>query len=189
MHCLTARNIHIYLLLQEPWFDTIGTARSDDARQGVDVLGGAASPAWELIYPGFKEGQRPKVMAYARKRGQCPQTNPVVSVVPRLDLCSHPCIQVLEIVWDKETWHVINFYHDIRDNTGLQTLLALDIDAVTPTLVVGDFNTHSPTWSPQGNPRSGWANRVEEWAASNLLYLANNPGKSRTEELTMSRTR
>jgi hypothetical protein len=38
-------------LLQEPWFDTIGTARKDTAREGVDVLGSVASPGWEIIYP------------------------------------------------------------------------------------------------------------------------------------------
>jgi len=39
------------ILLQEPWFDQIGTARKDDVREGVDVLGGVAAPAWDIIYP------------------------------------------------------------------------------------------------------------------------------------------
>ena len=56
------------MLIQEPWFDTIGMARKDSARQGVDVLGGVASPAWEIHYPGLAENQRPKVMAYSRKQ-------------------------------------------------------------------------------------------------------------------------
>jgi hypothetical protein len=44
-------------LIQKPWFDTIGTARKDTARQGIDVLGGVASPEWEVIYPSIPEGQ------------------------------------------------------------------------------------------------------------------------------------
>jgi Endonuclease-reverse transcriptase len=44
-------------------------------------------------------------------------------------------------------------------------------------LIVGDFNTHSPAWSPVDIPRSSWAGRIEEWAATNLLTLANNPGE------------
>ena len=41
------------ILLQEPWYDQIGTARKDGAREGIDVLGGVASPAWDIIYPGL----------------------------------------------------------------------------------------------------------------------------------------
>jgi hypothetical protein len=98
-------------------------------------------------------------------------------VVPRLDICSHPTLQVLDIVFDDEkTWRVINFYNDVQDNTSRQALLSLDIDALIPTLIIGDFNTHSPTWSPPDVPRSSWATRLEEWAAYNLLELANDPG-------------
>ena len=164
-------------LIQEPWFDTIGTARKDTARQGIDVLGGVASPGWEVIYPSIPEGQRPKVMAYARRRAINTQFEPPFTVIPRLDVSTHPCLQVLDIIFDEETWHIINFYHNVRDGTSLQALIALDIDAVIPTLVVGDFNTHSPSWSPPDIPRSRWAGRIEEWAAANLLTLANKQGE------------
>src|SRR6267154_1009540 len=164
------------MLIQEPWFDTIGMARKDSARQGVDVLGGVASPAWEIHYPGLAENQRPKVMAYSRKQtGGNKITH--FTVVPRLDVCIHPTIQVLDLIFDKEKWRVINFYHNIRDNTCLQKLLEIDVDAITPTLIIGDFNTHSRAWSPPDLPRSQWAGRLEEWAARNLLTLANNPGE------------
>jgi hypothetical protein len=117
-------------------------------------------------------------MAYARKPSQRATNVPHFSVVSRLDICSHPTLQVLDIVFDDdETWRVINFYHDVRDNSSLQALLSLDIDALTPTLIMGDFNTHSPSWSPPDTPRSPWTTRVEEWAALNLLVLANTPGE------------
>jgi hypothetical protein len=165
------------ILIQEPWFDTIGTARKDTAREGVDVLGGVASPEWEILYPGLLEGQRAKVMAYARKRAQDAHNTPNFTVIPRLDVTNHPCLQVLDIIFDNEQWRVINVYHDTQDKSVLPTLLAIDVDAVTPTLVTGDFNTHSPSWSPPDIPRSSWAGRVEEWAAANLLTLANVPGE------------
>jgi len=38
---------------------------------------------------------------------------------------------------------------------------------------------HSRTWSPLDIPRSLWAGCLEEWAARNLLTIANNP-----EEIT-----
>ena len=145
-------NAHI-ILIQEPWFDKIGTARKDNARQGVDVLGGVACPKWELIYPGHTEGKPPKVMAYVRKLTQFSTKDPRFTVVPRLDICSHPALQVLDVIFDdNKTWQVVNFYHDTRDNTALQALLSLDIDALTPTLIVGDFNTHSQTWSLPDTP-------------------------------------
>jgi hypothetical protein len=162
------------ILIQEPWFDKIGTARKDNEQQGVDVLGGVASPAWEILYPSFKGKQRPKVMAYARKHNP---GAPHFSAVPRLDLSTHPTLQIIDVVFDNEKWQVINFYHDVLDITSRQALLALDIDAITPTLVIGDFNTHSRTWSPPDVARSTWANDVEEWAAANLLALANTPGE------------
>jgi hypothetical protein len=165
------------MLIQEPWFDTIGTARKDSAQHGIDVLGGVASPAWEIHYPGHTGGQRPKVMAYSCKPTQEGDNTTHFTVVPRLDVCAHPTIQVLDLIFEKEQWRVINFYHDIRDNTCLQKLLEIDIDAVIPTLVIGDFNTHSRAWSPPDTPRSHWAGRLEEWAAGNLLTLANNPGE------------
>lgn len=166
------------ILIQEPWFDTIGTARKDSARQGVDVLGGVASPAWEIHYPGHTEGQRPKVMAYSRKQPRAGDNNTThFTVVPRIDVCMHPTIQVLDLIFDKEQWRVINFYHDVRDDSCLQKLLEIDIDAITPTLVIGDFNTHSRAWSPHDVTQSRWAGRLEDWAARNLLTLANNPGE------------
>ncbi len=165
------------ILLQEPWFNKIGTARDDHAHDGVDVLGGAAAPAWDLFYPGFNKDQRPKVMAYARKQTQGTTHTTHFTVVPRLDVCSHLTVQALDLVFDKEEWRVINFYHDVRDTSSLEALLGLDIDAITPTLVIGDFNAHSQTWSPSDVPRSSGVSRIEEWAAMNLLTLANAPGE------------
>jgi ribonuclease HI len=164
-------------LIQEPWFDTIGTARLDSARQGVDVLGGVSSPGWEIVYPAIPKGSRAKVMAYARKQEHNPPIKPRFTTVPRLDVSTHPCLQALDIVFDAKTWRIINFYHDVKDRSSLQALLSLNIDATTPTLVVGDFNTHSATWSPPTIPRSTWAGHIEEWAATNLLVLANTPGE------------
>jgi hypothetical protein len=69
MHALlnSITNTHL-ILLQEPWFNQIGTARKDEACEEVDVLGGAAAPAWDIIYPSFGKDKPPKVMAYARKQ-------------------------------------------------------------------------------------------------------------------------
>jgi Endonuclease-reverse transcriptase len=115
-------------------------------------------------------------MAYSRKLTQLDNGN-YFSVVPHLDVCMHPTIQVLDLIFDKEQWRVINFYHDIRDNTSLQKLLYIDIDATIPTLIIRDFNTHARAWSPPDIPCSLWSGRLEEWVATNLLTLANTPGE------------
>jgi hypothetical protein len=98
-------------------------------------------------------------------------------VVPWLDVCSHPTVQVLDLIFDEEQWRVINFYHDVQNSSSLDTLVGLDIDAVIPTLVVDDFNAHSRSWSPPDVSPSGGAACIEEWAAMNLLTLANTPGE------------
>ena len=101
----------------------------------------------------------------------------LISITPHVDICSHPCIQILDVVHNNGQWRIINIYHDTCDNMSLQALLDLDIEATTPTLVIGNFNTHSPNRSPPNILRSYWAGRLEEWASTNLLTLANNPGE------------
>jgi hypothetical protein len=114
-------------------------------------------------------------MAYARKRTLEDQETPPFMVVPRTDITSHPCLQILDVILDKEQWRILNFYHDVQDASGLTALLTTDISATIPTLVIGDFNTHFPSWSPPNVPCSYWAGRVKDWAATNLLMLANTP--------------
>ena len=82
---------------------------------------------------------------------------------------------ILDLTFDRTTWRLINFYNDIKDHSALNTLLSLDLDPIVPTLVTGDFNTHSRTWFPEGIMPSTWAEWVEEWAVGNLLVLANKP--------------
>jgi hypothetical protein len=61
------------------------------------------------------------------------------------------------------------------DPSALDALVALDLDATIPTLLVGDFNLHSPSWSPTGWDMSQGAHRLEEWAASQTLDLLSKP--------------
>jgi hypothetical protein len=165
------------ILVQEPWYDQIGTKRNDDARDGLAVCGGVNSPGWELHYPAITENKKAKVLAYTRKRSWESVDSPAIfTATSRLDLCAHHCVMILDLTFDETTWRLINFYNDIKDNSALETLLGLDLDPTIPTLVTGDFNTHSRTWSPDGIKPSPWAERLEEWAVGNLLMLANELG-------------
>jgi hypothetical protein len=146
-------------------------------RDGSAVLGGVNSPGWELHYLATAENKKAKVMAYTCKCSWEGVDSPAFfTATSRLDLCAHPCIMILDLTFDDTTWRLINFYNDVNDHSALNALLALDLDPIVPTLVTGDFNTHSHSWSPDGIQPSPWAERVEEWAVGNLLMLANEPG-------------
>ena len=94
-----------------------GSAKSalqgkNDAREGVDVLGGSSRPDLGHPLPWPRKGlSHLKTMAYARKQTQGTAHH---TVVPRLDICfPHPTVQVLDLMFDNEEWRVINFYHDV----------------------------------------------------------------------------
>src|SRR5713226_9590250 len=143
------------------------------ARQFVTdtvVLVAAVAPA--IVYgctPATPDGGQAKVMAYTWKRSWEDTNSPALfSATSRHNLCTHPCIMVLDLTFDDRTWHIVNFYNDIRDRSSLNVPLVLDLDPSVPTLVVGDFNTHSHSWSPPDINPSPWAEQVEEWAIGNL---------------------
>lgn len=60
---------------------------------------------------------------------------------------------------------VINTYHDTDFHASLGDILNIEMDLQIPTIIGGDFNTHSRTWSPPGIQPSPWADRLEDWAA------------------------
>ena len=176
MHVLLNTNVEDDVLcVQEPWFGEIGTRRDDRERTGKSILGGAANAQWMLHYPSFTN-KRAKVMTYVRihdrshpfRLNKCRGTT-------RLDLCAHPSILITDITAGTNYWRVINFYHDTDDPTSLSTLLSLDLDPTIPTLLIGDFNTHSTAWSPLGWTKSHWADRVEEYLATQTYTLLSVP--------------
>ena len=160
------------ILIQEPWYDRVSIRRSDTDPAGTNTLGGVSSPLWNFIYPGIADlgSTRAKVMAFTRK------SNPAFSVANRLDLVSHPSLLTLEVIAGDNHFFITNVYHDIKDPTCRNSLFNLELNPLTPALYISDFNTHSPTWSPPGFPRSSWAHDLEAWATLNLLDLLNAPG-------------
>ena len=177
MHTLLATNDDDdILLVQEPWFNPVGTARCDSAINGRDVLGGAAHPKWELHYPFFTHDQRAKVMIYSRIHDRAhPFRRNKLQVTARKDLAPHPSVLIVDVRAGSQTWRLINFYNDVDDPSALSTLLSLDLDPLVPTLLAGDFNLHSYTWSPPGWNPSPKATLLEEWAATNVLELLTEP--------------
>jgi hypothetical protein len=165
------------LFIQEPWFNRIGVARSDDQREGRDVLGGAANPSWLLAYPHFTPDKRAKVMTYVCihdrdhpfKKNFCRHTT-------QNDIIAHPCILITDILVGQIKWRAINFYNDVDDKSALSSLLSLDLDSTIPTIILGDFNLHSSSWSPTGWTTSPASARLEEWLATQTFSLLSHPG-------------
>jgi hypothetical protein len=178
MHALLSTNLtDDILFIQEPWFSMVRTAHCDSAINGKDVLGGAASPKWTLAYPYFTDTQHAKVMTYVCTHDHSnPFRKNYVKHIIQNDICTHPCILITDLVMTDTYWRTINFYNDIDDPTALSSLLALDIDATIPTLLTGDFNLHSRTWSPPDWAPSHAADQVEEWLAGQTFSLLSAPG-------------
>ena len=173
MHSLLATNEADDLIcVTEPWFSRIGVTRADDERNGRDVLGGAAHPNWDIHYPYFCGDQRAKVMLYVRKfsrdrrRARLPWR-----LVVRHDLGRHPSLLIADIHDGPSLLCIITFYHDVDDESSMTTLLTLDLDPTVPTILVGDFNLHSPSWSDPDLGRSSRSTAFEAWAAGQTFTL------------------
>ena len=74
----------------------------------------------------------------------------------------------------------INFYNDVRDPSARKALFQLDLhEPHIPTQghagvrCSGDSNTHSPSCPLPGATTLAWARDLEDWAATQLLQLAN----------------
>lgn len=123
-------------------------------------------------------GLRAKVMTYARIHDiDHPFKRHLLRGSVRLDLCAHPCILITDFSFNDTFWRTINFYNDVDNVSALTTLLSLDLDPTIHTVLVGDFNSHSRSWSPTGwDNYSASASRIEEWAACQGLQLLSWPG-------------
>ncbi len=186
LHAILNSNKHTDLILvQEPWFDKIGTVRSDFDPEGTDTVGTVANPLWDVLYPKYNPGKRCKVVAYRRI------SSTSFTVTNQLDLASNYHMLTMDIHTNTETFRIYNIYHDTHTtdtgnepdraswetrNRSLNYITNLEIDLLVSTVIGGDFNTHARAWSPPDIRQSTWAIDVEEWAITQGLDLLNTPG-------------
>ena len=186
LHAILNSNKHAdIILVQEPWFNKIGTTRSDYEPEGTDTFGTVSNPLWDIIYPKYNPGERCKVVAYRRVLSTS------FTVTNRLDLSSNYHTLAIDVHTDAETFRVYNIYHNAHTNDAgndpdraaretrirsLEHITSLEIDPLMPTVIGGDFNTHARTWSPPDICQSTWAADIEEWAIAQGLDLLNPPG-------------
>ena len=164
------------LLIQEPWIGTVQTARSDTDPLGTAVLGPTHNNMWDLFLPSYTD-----------------QTNVRVAVFVKTDIArtfkvvnhkSHPiatvdCMVVDFSFEDDDFLRIINIYHRVPNERPLRHnllhLFSSSLDPLLPTLLIGDFNTHSHIWSFPYSTISPWANELVDWFDDQGLELLNPP--------------
>ena len=186
LHAILNSNKHANIILvQEPWFNKIGTTCSDFEPEGTNTFGTDSNPLWDIIYPKYNPGERCKVVAY-----RCILSTSF-TVMNRLDLLSNYHTLAIDVHTDAETFHVYNIYHDPHTNDAgndpdraarenhirsLEHITNLEIDLLMPTVIGGNFNMHARTRSPPNVRQSTWAVDIKEWAIAQGLDLLNSPG-------------
>jgi hypothetical protein len=108
------------------------------------------------------------------------------------NLAVHPCLLITDILIRQIRWQAIKFYNNISDKMVLSTLVSLDLDSTIPTIIMGDFNLHSNSWSPHGWSNSSTAVHLEEWLAMQTFSLLSQSGipmhrgKNRVQDSTIN---
>jgi Endonuclease-reverse transcriptase len=173
IHALLQRNddVHI-LLIQEPWFGSIATLRSNTNPLSKTQLEVPANSIWDLHMPRHSPTDTCKVIAYTCKS--------IASMI-RNDT-SHPMVTLNTLILDvldntSITLHLINVYHArLERGHDLHHIIGHDPDNTIPTALVGDFNTHSPLWSLPNHTPSSWATALTDWMGVQGFQYKNLPG-------------
>jgi len=162
------------ILIQELWIGTVTTARSDSDPLGTAIPGATNNTMWECFLPSFTDPKQVRVAAYVKF-----DLARTFSIHNNL---SHPLStlesMVLDFSFKDETLRIVNVYHRIPDELSHHNLLHLlssELDPLLPTLLLGDFNTHSHIWSFPYSTISPWATDLIDWFDNQGLELLNPP--------------
>ena len=163
------------LLIQEPWFGSIATLRSDTDPDGNPSMGFPSNNKWFTISPPYPTDIRPKVCAYINR--QTMNQTFIVNHIPPFPLLS-PNSMVFDILSPTNRKNldlrIVNVYHDKPESGhALHHIFSHELDANVPTLFLGDFNTHSPRWSFPHSTTSSWAHMFHDWMDDNGLETLN----------------
>jgi hypothetical protein len=176
-HALLQTSDYDILLLQEPWYYTIGTLHSDTDPAGTDILGTVRHSLWTCFTPltPHPESDVCKVSAYV-KSSLLSDTSLLIRPCYDLAPSSLSCL-VLDLLFPDETLRLVTYYHHVPEGPGhgLTNLLAWLPDNDIATVLCRDFNTHSPSWSLPHATTSPWAAALEDWFEATGLTLASCP--------------
>lgn len=82
---------------------------------------------------------------------------------------------VMDFTFEDEILCIINVYHCTHGcpHHNLLHLFSSELDPLIPTLLMGNFNTHSPVWSFPYATTSPWATGLVDWFDNQGLELLN----------------
>jgi len=129
---------------------------------------------WDCFLPKFTDPDSVRVAAYVCYDLACTfsVTNDTSHPLASLEL------MVLTFSFEDETLHILNVYHRVLNEPCTHNLLHIlshDLNPTIPTLVIGDFNTHSHIWSFPYSTISPWASELVNWFDNQGLELLNPP--------------
>ena len=182
MNALLQDNDADILLVQEPWFFNITPRTSDSDPSGVAVLGPLLNNLWHCFLPLHDPSSDTCLVAIYIKSSLCSLPTDVFSAIGRH---SHPwsslSCMVLDINVHGEPLRLVNVYHQVaKDGSGpgpgfRAILNSPDPQPHLPSLIAGDFNTHSRLWSLPSVRASRWAQSVETWIIDQDYQLISEP--------------
>jgi Endonuclease-reverse transcriptase len=170
-HALLQDSDFDIIAIQEPWFGKIHTDRSNSNPSGTPIYGGVFNDLWHCIHPTTIGNTPFKTALYLKS-----SLLDTLSVIHREhNPLSSASSMVIDLTLSPlDTLCIVNIYHDVPDRGhGLHHLFCSSLDPSIPTLVVGDFNTHSPLWSLPTTRPSPWGTDLETWFADNQLLCLN----------------
>ena len=145
------------LLIQEPWWGKLVPKCSDSNLEGIEMLGTCCHSEWETFLPPAAPSLlHPHVTIFLQK-----SLSPFISISVLNKLTSYTCLGLR--LDTSPPIFIINFYHHIIDHKSSLDLLLQHPLPSGPLIIGGDFNTHSPHWSPSDLPTSSWAHTLEDW--------------------------
>ena len=128
---------------------------------------------WECYLPSFTDPDSVRVAVYVRY--DLARTFAITNQI------SHPASSlesmVLDFAFEDETLRIVNVYHRTHNDShhNLLHLFTSHFDPLIPTILIGDFNTHSHIWSFPHSTVSLWATELVDWFDDQGLELLNPP--------------
>src|SRR6266581_27614 len=171
-HALLQNSTADILLIQEPWYGKVQIARSDSSPEGIEVRGATHNNQWECFLPALKPGDTCRVATYVLS-----SLSASISIFNQLTHpCASSCSIITDLIFPTETLRLVNVYHQVPERGhALHHLLSNHFDDTVPTLIMGDFNTHSVRWSLPSATISSWARDLEDWFSDQGLNVINTP--------------
>ena len=168
LNSATADDSADIVLITEPWWGNIGN----------DMQGPVSETAagWTPILPvtPIKKDQRPRAMAYTRRRKD-------FTVTLRSDIANDLDLQVLEVA---QATHpstlLVNIYNDDKKqgrHSAAKRLQNLALPREAPVIISGDWNLHHPLWSRSAEPAKDSTEQTADWLVEQGYTIKNTKGE------------